>query len=238
MICKTVRYNRALDELKNILTRYQLSDQQSREANMRLSRLRAAKQMAKRLDAEFGKKPEFLVFNNLLLDIQGSPVRIDHLVLSRWSACFIDTTHASQKININIEGQWSRVYGKGKEFDYFDSPLEQSRNNQTLLLDLLADTQPDQLTDTQHLIAIATDASIRGKGTKSVAQNICDTAQAPAQILDHHKTLRKDPTTRPAISQQQLNAYRKQIISADKSQPPMAEVSKFIESLVPVSSEQ
>ncbi len=61
MICKTVRYNRALDELKKILTRHPLSDQQSREANMQRSRLRAAKEMAKCLDAEFGKKPEVVV---------------------------------------------------------------------------------------------------------------------------------------------------------------------------------
>jgi hypothetical protein len=246
MICKTVRYNRAIDLLNELLNCSPLSEKNAKHARKYRAELRAQGELAKFLAGALGKKPELLVFNNLQCDQRGITVQIDHLVLSRWAAYFIESTSASQKININIEAQWSRVYGKGKEFDYFDSPLEQSRTNQTLLLELLearlpefiAETPPNhphfpQIVDAQHLVAVAVadDATVRGKGVKSILQHICDADKIATHILEHHQSVRSNSPANPNFTQEELTACRKLILKADTSQPPLAQVHEFVESL-------
>ena len=122
MICKEVSYNLAMDEWTSLLDGDSLSAEQVRTARAHLAGLYAEKEMAYYLDARFGGEPELLVFNDLKFEHRGLTAQIDHLVLSRWSAYFIETKSVSQKININADGQWARIYRK--KYVNFESPLE------------------------------------------------------------------------------------------------------------------
>ena len=91
--------------------------------------------MAYYLAARFGGHPDLAIFNNLKVEYQGRTAQIDHLVLSRWSAYFIETKSVGHKININADGQWARVYGR--KYIPMESPIEQSRRHEATLFDLL-----------------------------------------------------------------------------------------------------
>ncbi len=182
MICKNVSYNLALDEWTSLLDGDSLSAEQARTARAHRAGLYAEKEMAYHLDAHFGGNPELLIFNDLKFEHRGLTAQIDHLVLSRWSAYFIETKSVSQKININADGQWARVYGK--KYVNFESPLEQSRRHEAILFDLLESRLPDfmgkflglqktfrKVIDIQHLIAVSVGATIQGHGKKAVGRS-------------------------------------------------------------------
>ena len=109
MICKKVSYSLAMDEWGSLLDGDSLSAEQTQTAKRHLAGLKAEKNMAYYLDARFGGEQELIVFNDLKFEHRDLTAQIDHLVLSRWSAYFIETKSASQKININTDGQWARV---------------------------------------------------------------------------------------------------------------------------------
>ena len=193
MICKEVSYNLAMDEWGGLLDRDSLSAEHAKTARMHLAGLKAEKEMAYHLDAHFGGNPELLVFNDIKFEHRGLTAQIDHLVLSRWSAYFIETKSVSQKININADGQWARVYGK--KYVNFESPLEQSRRHESILFDLLESRLADfmgkllgfqktfrKVVDVQHLIAISVGAAVQGKGRKAVSGHLQSWDQVPRLI--------------------------------------------------------
>jgi hypothetical protein len=257
MICKAVSYNLAMDEWGSLLDGDSLSAEQTQTAKRRLAGLKAEKDMAHYLNARFGGNPELLVFNDLKFEDLGRIAQIDHLVLSRWSAYFIETKSVSQKININADGQWARVYGK-KYYD-IESPLEQSRRHESILFDLLESRLPDfmgkllgfqktfrKVIDIQHLIAVSVGATIQGKGKKAVSEHLRALDQIPQLIADNHKTVRSSlfgtviaethnaKTTKhpPAFNKQEFDACRRLLLDVDISQTPLELVHEFIESLV------
>ena len=256
MICKEVSYNLALDEWTSLLDGDSLSAEQVKTARIHLAGLKAEKDMAYYLDTRFGGKSELLVFNDLKFEHRGLTAQIDHLVLSRWSAYFIETKSVSQKININADGQWARVYGK--KYVNFESPLEQSRRHEAILFDLLESRLPDfmgkflglqktfrKVIDIQHLIAVSVGATIQGHGKKAVGEHLRALDQIPQLIADNHKAVRSsllgsviaevhNAKTRkrdPAFSKQELDACRRLLLDVDISQTPLELVHEFIESL-------
>jgi len=262
MICKEVSYKLAMDEWGSLLDGDSLSAEQTQTAKRRLAGLKAEKDMAHYLNARFGGERELLVFNDLKFEHLGRIAQIDHLVLSRWSAYFIETKSVSQKININPDGQWARVYGK-KYFD-IESPLEQSRRHESILFDLLESRLPDfmgkllgfqktfrKVIDVQHLIAVSVGATIQGRGKKAVSKHLRPLDQIPQLIADNHKAVRsslfgsviaethnaKTRKRQPAFSKQEFDACRRLLLDVDISQTPLELVHKFIESIAEQASD-
>ncbi len=261
MICKKVNYNLAMDEWGSLLDGDSLSAEQAKTAKKHLAGLKAEKDMAHYLNARFAGERELLVFNDLKFEDRGRIAQIDHLVLSRWSAYFIETKSASQKININADGQWARVYGK--KYVNFESPLEQSRRHEPILFDLLESRLPDfmgkllgfqktfrKIIDVQHLIAVSAQ-TIQGRGKKAVSEHLRPLDQIPQLIADNHKAVRsslfgtviaevqnaKTRKRQPAFSKQELDACHRLLLDVDISQTPLELVHEFIESLAEQTSD-
>ena len=257
MICKKVSYDLALNEWANLLDGDSLSAEQVRTARAHRAGLKAEKNMAHYLDAHFGGHPELLVFNDLKFEARDLTAQIDHLVLSRWSAYFIETKSVSQKININADGQWARVYGKNTYVN-IESPLAQSQRHEIILFDLLESRLPDfmgkilglqktfrKLIDIHHLVAVSVGATAQGRGKKAVAKHLWDLDQIPGRIAENHQAVRssllgsviagmQNAKTRkhdPAFSKQEIDACRRLLLEVDISQTPLERVHEFIESL-------
>jgi len=244
-----------MDEWGGLLDRDSLSAEHAKTARMHLAGLKAEKEMAYHLDAHFGGNPELLVFNDIKFEHRGLTAQIDHLVLSRWSAYFIETKSVSQKININADGQWARVYGK--KYVNFESPLEQSRRHESILFDLLESRLADfmgkllgfqktfrKVVDVQHLIAISVGAAVQGKGRKAVSGHLQSWDQVPRLIADNHQAVRsslfgsvvaevhnsKTKKRQPAFGKQELDACRRLLLDVDISRTPLELVHEFMES--------
>lgn len=256
MIRKDVNYGLAMDEWANLLDNGSLAGDQAAIARAHLAGLKAEKEMAYYLNTCFAQNRELMVFNNLQFEHEGRSAQVDHLVLSRWSAYFIETKSVSQKVNINPQGQWARVYGR--RYANFESPLEQSRRHEIILFDLLASRLPEfmgkmlgiQLTfrtviDTHHLVAVSVGAVMQGRGRKTVAPHLRPLDQIPSLITENHQAVRSsllgsafaemlDGKTRkrqPAFSEKELEGCCQILLQADASQTPLEKAHAFIESL-------
>ena len=256
MICKEVNYELAMHEWTNLLDSGDLPDDQASVARAHRAGLKAEKEMAYYLKARFAEHPELLVFNNLKVEHGDRVAQIDHLVLTRWSAYFIETKSVGQKISINADGQWARVYGR--KFKNMESPIEQSRRHESILFDLLESRLPQfmgkllgmQLTfrktiDVRHLVGVSVGALIQGKGKKAVIDHIRALDQIPQLIAEAHDSvrssllgsvfaeLRNTKTTKraPAFTQKELEGCRQTLLELDISQTPLEQVHAFIETL-------
>jgi ssDNA-binding Zn-finger/Zn-ribbon topoisomerase 1 len=257
MILKEVSYEVAIDEWRRLLDSGTLSPDQSLDAKAQLAGLRAEKQMAYYLDVRFGGGRQLVVFHNLKVEHRGLTAQIDHLVLSRWSAYFIETKSVGGAININADGQWARVYGK--KYRNMESPLEQSRRHEALLFDLMEDhagefkdklflgmlqTHFSRTIVPHHLVAVSVKAKIQGRGKKKVAKHlkpldqICQFIEEDHfkvrdtlidRILDDSKTSKHK--RRPAFNRKEFAACQEFLLGVDVSQTPLEQVHEFIASL-------
>ena len=212
--------------------------------------------MAYYLAARLGENAELLVFNNLKVEHRGFVAQIDHLVLSRWTAYFVETKSVSDTISINAEGQWARVYGR--KYANMESPLEQSRRHETILFDLLTACLPEfmskwlgmqmtfrKLLEVRHLVAVSVGATIQGRGKRAVMDHLRPLDQIPQTIWEHHASVRsgtlmsvlaemRNPETKrrsPAFSDHELDACRRILIQRDVAPTPLEQVHSFIETL-------
>lgn len=256
MICKEVNYDMAMQEWANLLDSGALPEDQTWIARSQLAGLKAEKNMAYYLNARFGDQPELLVFNNLKVEYRGLTAQIDHLVLSRWSAYFIETKSVGEKININVDGQWARVYGR--KYKNMESPLEQSRRHETILFDLLQSRVKEfmgkllgmQTTfrntlEVRHLVGVTVGSVIQGKGKRAVADHIRSLDQIPQMIAEAHQAMRSsllgsvlaefhNPKTAkraPTFSQKELEGCCQVLRQVDVSQTPLEQVHEFIQTL-------
>ena len=256
MILKEVSYDVAMDEWRQLLDSGTLSSDQVSLANAQRAGLKAEKEMAYYLDVHFGGSRQLVVFNNLKVEHRGLTAQIDHLVLSRWSAYFIETKSVGGAISINADGQWARVYGKN--YKSMESPIEQSRRHETLLVELMEARISEfmgkllgiqkyfyKILDVHHLIAVSTGAQIQGRGKKAVSDHIRPLDQVPRTIEDEHrnvrsgfletglcKVLRLQPDRHePAFNKKEFVACQELLLSADISQTPLEQAHEFIASL-------
>jgi len=256
MICKEVNYEMAMQEWANLLDSGRLPEDQAWIARVHMAGLKTEKEMAYYLKARFAEHPELLVFNNLKVEHGDRAAQIDHLVLTRWSAYFIETKSVGQKININADGQWARVYGR--KYKNIESPLEQSRRHESILFDLLQSRRTEfmgkllgmqttfrKLIEVRHLIGVSVGAVIQGKGKTAVADSIRALDQIPQLIAEAHQSVRSSllgsviaetlnaKTTKraPAFSQKELEGCRQALLDVDVSQTPLEQVHAFIETL-------
>ncbi|QQE13707.1 NERD domain-containing protein [Planctomycetota bacterium] len=256
MIYKDVNYDLAIAEWSHLLDSQTLTLDQTKLAKAHLAGIHAEKQMAYYLDVRFGGDPDFMIFNNLKVENRGLTTQIDHLILTQWSAFFIETKSVSHKININKHGQWSRVYGR--KYIGIQSPLEQSRRHEAILYELL-DNNVKQFMgkiiglqkhyrgaiQTKHYIAISFDAIITGQGKKLIEKHLRPMDLIPEEIEQQHRTEKAsalsflvadsvDKNTKkrqPAFTKTELQNVCKFISSQDISQTPLQQAHAFIDAL-------
>ena len=213
--------------------------------------------MAYYLNVHFGGSRQLVVFHNLKVAHRGLTAQIDHLVLSRWSAYFIETKSVAGAININADGQWARVYGK--RYRNMESPLEQSRRHESLLFELMEDragefmgklflgmlqTHFSRTIESHHLVAVSVKAKIQGGGKKKVAKHIRPLDQICQFIEENHFKVRDTLIDRilddsktskykrsPAFKRREFAACQKFLQGVDVSQTPLEQVHDVIASV-------
>jgi predicted RNA-binding Zn-ribbon protein involved in translation (DUF1610 family) len=254
MICKAVSYDLAIQEWANLLDSGSLPKDQCNLARAHLAGLKAEKEMAYHLNAMLADNPELMVFNNLKIAHGDRDAQIDHLILSRWTAYFIETKSVSERLNINDDGQWARVYDKSN-YHNIESPLAQSQRHEMILFDLLESHLPDfmgkllgfqltfrKLIEARHYVALLPKTNITGKGKAKVKAHIEKVDLLPRKILDHHQAVRasllgsvvagRGTTKRnPAFSKKEFEACKDLLSALDVSQTPLEQVHQHIESL-------
>lgn len=256
MICKEVSYNLAMHEWGHLLDSGSLPEDQISVAKAHLAGLKAEKEMAYYLTARFAGHRDLAILNNLKIEQGGRVAQIDHLVLSQWSAYFIETKSVGHKININADGQWARVYGR--KYRNIESPIEQSRRHETILFDLLESRRAEfmgkvlgiqttfrKLIDVQYLVAVSVGATIAGRGKKAVSDHLRALDQIPQMIEDRHKEVKSsflggvlaDVLTPghkkrlAAFNESEFEACCQTLLDLDTSQTPLEQVHAFIEGL-------
>lgn len=256
MIHKSVSYDLAMAEWANLLDTASLSEDQRAIAKAHLAGLKAEKELAYYLNVRLGEHRDLMVFNNLEIQHRDLTAQIDHLVLSRWSAYFIETKSVSHKININADGQWARVYGR--KYKNIESPVEQSRRHEQLLFDLLESRLPEfmgrilgmqktfrKLIDIQHIVAVSVGTLIEGRGKSKIDAHLKPLDQIPGILLKNHEEVRagflgtvfaemKDKKTKrrlPAFSEEDFASCCNLLLQCDVSQTPLEQVHAYIDGL-------
>ncbi|MDP2027854.1 nuclease-related domain-containing protein [Sulfuriferula sp.] len=97
----------------------------------------AEKQMAFYLQRMFGQAQDIIVINDLRIEHAGEVAQIDHLIVSRWGLCIVESKSVTDSVHINAHGEWAREC-KGKK-QGMPSPLRQGEAQGFLLKQLLAD---------------------------------------------------------------------------------------------------
>ena len=200
MIAKEVNYDLAIDEWKALLDRSSLTQAQQRMARFHLAGLHAEKDMAYHLKVFFAERPEFQVFNNLMVSHNGLSAQIDHLVLTRWTAYFIESKSVSQIITVNEHGEWGRIHNR--RFTPMESPVEQSRRHQQILYDFMTAHREQfmgkllglklkyfhRLLTPLHYVAISSQGQIRGSGRRQ-CEEVMKADQVAHTIQAYHEEL-------------------------------------------------
>lgn len=256
MICKEVSYDLAMQEWGHLLDSGSLPKDQVSSVKAYMAGLKAEKEMAYYLAARFGQYRDLAIFNNLKIEHRGMVAQVDHLVLSRWSAYFIETKSVGHKISINADGQWARVYGR--KYKNMESPIEQSRRHEAILFDLLESRLSEfmgkvlglqkafrKLIDVQHLVAVSVGAIIQGRGKKAVTDHLRAMDQIPQMIEDRHKEVKAsfmggvladmlNPGHKKrlaAFNEKEFEACCQMLLALDASQTPLEQAHAFIEGL-------
>lgn len=256
MIAKEVSYDLAMDEWKALLDGGNLTPAQQRMARAQLAGLRAEKDMAYHLKVFFAEKPEFHVFNNLKVVHGDSCAQIDHLVLSRWTAYFIESKSVSQVITINEHGEWGRIHNR--RFTPMDSPVEQSRRHQQVLFDYMT-AQREQfmgkllgvlrvkyfhrLLTPVHFVAISSKGQIWGRGRRR-CEEVMKADQVPHAISAYHEELNTGifststaDADLPAFNAKEFSAVVEFLLRNDVAQTPLEYVHQVIDQLDKETSE-
>ena len=95
----------------------------------------AEKQMAFYLQRAFGKAKYFFVLNDLRIVHDSDVAQIDHLVVSRFGLCIIESKSVHGTIIINKQKEWSRTYNNKPEG--MRSPVLQAEEQGKVLKELL-----------------------------------------------------------------------------------------------------
>ena len=99
----------------------------------------AEKQMAFYLQRMFGQAQDIFVINDLRIEHAGEVAQIDHLIVSRWGLCIVESKSVTDSVHINAHGEWAREY-KGK-MQGMPSPVLQGEAQGRLLKQLLTENK-------------------------------------------------------------------------------------------------
>jgi hypothetical protein len=248
MICKEVDYAAAITQWQTLLAGSGLTADQKKSAVYHLAGLQAEKDMTYHLRVFFGDREAFAVFNNLQVEHNGLTAQIDHLVLTRWTAYFIESKSVSQVITVNEHGEWGRIHNR--RFTPIESPLEQSRRHKEVLYNFMTDHRGEfmgtllgrtlhfarSLTP-MHYVAISTHGQIRGYGRRKFPE-VMKADQIPHAITAHHETLDtgwfslslKDKDTE-AFNKNEFVAVLEFLRRHDIAASPSDQVRQFVETI-------
>lgn len=249
MIAKDVNYGLAIDEWKALLDSGKLDRRQKKDARWQLAGLQAEKDMAYYLGVHLRDSDDFRVFHNLKVEHNGDTAQIDHLVLTRWIAYFIESKSISDAISVNEHGEWFRVY-RGRT-EGMPSPLEQSIRHLKIFYSFLEDNREHfmgkalglvqknfkRLLSPAHFVAISSRGKIEGPG-RSKFTEVVKADQIPSKILEHHEGLRKGPLSTSlnskdmeAFNPKEFDAVTEFLLDQDTAQTPLEQVHEWMQSL-------
>lgn len=197
MILKSPNYLEKINNLKNTIDCGQLSPCDQKKAQSFIAGLKLEKEMAYFLDIKFKDCDYILVLNDLKVEYEGKTAQVDHLVLTCYSAYFIESKSVAGNLSVNEYGEWTRWYGKNPV--NMDSPLEQSKRHEDILLGLLASHVSEFLGKVigfqkrlgsytcHHYIAVSSKTHLSGKGREQLKGNLKKADQIAETILGYHK---------------------------------------------------
>lgn len=247
MICKEVDYAAAIGRWQKLIDGGRLSPRQKQSAISQLAGLQAEKDMAYHLKVFFADRDAFAVFNNLKIEHNGLTAQIDHLVLTRWTAYFIESKSVSQVITVNEHGEWGRLYNR--RFSPIESPIEQSRRHKETLFSFMQEHRQQfmgkllgmqknfaHFLTPKPYVAISTRGQIQGRG-RSQFKEVMKADQIANDILAHHKALDISVLgiLSPTATDAQTAAFNKKefaaalqfLLASDKSISPEDQVDSF-----------
>jgi len=248
MIGKEVAYDSAIQAWNQLLDSGKLTPKQERDARWQRAGLQAEKDMAYHLRVFFADRKPFAVFNNLKIEHNGLSTQIDHLVLTRWTAYFIESKSVSQVIMVNEHGEWARVYNR--RYMPIESPVEQSRRHQETLYNFLWANRDQfqgsflgltwnikRLLTPVHFIAISTHGQIKGRGRRKFP-DVKKADQIPAAILAYHESLNTGLLSNSdrdedmdAFSRKSFPSVIEFLLRSNVAQSPEGQVQAFIADL-------
>ncbi|MFP4107247.1 MAG: NERD domain-containing protein [Phycisphaerae bacterium] len=257
MICKHVNYKLAIEEWNNLLRSQKLTKSRKRFVENQLKGIRAEQDVGYHLGLRFQSNPDFAVFNNIKILHGEYSAQIDHLVLTRWSAYFIETKYVKKRLNINADGQFARRDRPGR-YHNIESPIEQNRRHEQVLFDLLHYRRSDfmgtflgmqktfrNLIDVQHLVAVPVGTLVGGRGKRNFKHQIQPADQLPEVIFQRHKAVKSGfleglladalspghEKRLPAFNETEFQACCDMLLGADTAQTPLEQVHEFIKQL-------
>ena len=134
MIIKQVDYKERIELINQALEQSEVKADKNKYYSLRNIKngLYAEKDMAYKLDIAFGNHKEIMILNDIKVEFNGLTAQIDHLVLTCYSAYFIETKNSWGNISINEYRDWARYFGN-KRFN-MDSPIRQSEDHQKIFI--------------------------------------------------------------------------------------------------------
>ena len=204
MIIKSVDYQKRIEQINQVFELSVIKNDKKKCLSLRNIRsgLYAEKDMAYKLDIAFGNHKDVIVLNDIKIEFNGLTAQIDHLVLTCYSAYFIETKNSWGNISINEYRDWARYFGKTRY--NMDSPVRQSEDHQKVLFELLKANLEKFMGKAfpgiykklgtytaHHYIAIGKEATISGKGREQVKEQLLKYDQVTNKILEHYKTSSK-----------------------------------------------
>jgi ssDNA-binding Zn-finger/Zn-ribbon topoisomerase 1 len=100
----------------------------------------AEKQMAFYLQRMFAQAQDIFVINDLRIEHAGEVAQVDHLIISRWGLCIVESKSVTDSVHINAHGEWAREYHGKKQG--MPSPVRQGEAQGRILKQLLTDNKP------------------------------------------------------------------------------------------------
>jgi ssDNA-binding Zn-finger/Zn-ribbon topoisomerase 1 len=248
MICKEVDYDRAIQAWSQLLDGGKLKPMQERDARWQRAGLQAERDMAYQLKVFFADRKPFAVFNNVKIEHNGLSAQIDHLVLTRWTAYFIESKSVSQVITVNEHGEWARIHNR--RYMPVESPVEQSRRHQETLYNFLWANRDQfqgsflgltwnikRLLTPVHYVAISTHGQIKGRGRRKFP-DVKKADQIPAAILAYHESLNTGLLSNSnrdedmdAFSKKSFAAVTEILLRSDMAATPEQQVQAFMADL-------
>jgi ribosomal protein L37AE/L43A len=238
MIVKKPNYQKSINNLKKALDSGKLNDKDKIKARNVLEGLRLEKDMAYFLDIEFEKYDDIIVLNDFKIQYNGKTAQIDHLVLTCYSAYFIESKSVAESLSVNEYDEWTRCFGT--KIKNIESPLAQSKRHEKILFNLLNDNVNMFMGKilglqkrlgsytTHHYIAVSPKSDITGDGRDKHKDSLKKADQIAATILDFHEQHAKgllgslmDNTNNAdkfkTMSEKELNGMSRFIIKNDIS---------------------
>jgi hypothetical protein len=197
MILKKPDYKARIETLQKAIDSGKLSPEDKNKAVAFVSGLRLEKDMAYHLDIAFDRHNDIVVLNDLKIAFKDKTAQIDHLVLTCYSAYFIESKSVSGVISVNEYDEWTRWYGK-KPVN-MKSPIIQSEEHESILFEFLKNNVEKFMGKLlvfqkqlgtykgHHYIAVSPEGGISGKGRGKYKDKLKKADQIAKAIEEHHK---------------------------------------------------